>query len=69
MIQSLNVSAPDPERRFLTVTEAAVWLAVSERTIYDALRSGRIRGIKIGRLWRIREEWIEKWGSPNWKEG
>jgi excisionase family DNA binding protein len=55
--------------KYISVEEAADRLGVCERTIYDALRSGRIRGLKIGKLWRIREEWIEKWGSPNWKEG
>jgi excisionase family DNA binding protein len=42
----------------LTIEEAAEELKVQPKTVREWLRSGRLEGIKAGRLWRIRrEEW------------
>jgi len=51
--------------RFLTVAEAAAVLGVSERTVYDALRTCRLRGQKIGRLWRTKRAWLDEFGFSN----
>jgi excisionase family DNA binding protein len=51
--------------RFLTVTEAAAVLGVCERTVYDALRKRRLRGQRIGRLWRTKREWLDEFGLSN----
>lgn len=40
----------------LTIEEAAGQLRVSERTIYDMVRAGKIEAFKVGRVWRIPEE-------------
>jgi len=40
----------------LTVPQAAIQLQVSERTIYEWLRDGKIPGKKIGKTWRISAE-------------
>lgn len=40
----------------LTVSQAAAQLQVSERTIYEWLRDGKIPGRKIGKVWRISAE-------------
>jgi len=37
----------------LTPEQVAKRLQVQERTILDWLRSGQLRGLKLGRLWRI----------------
>lgn len=51
---------------FLTVKEAADILSVSERTVYNALRAGALKGVRIGgRLWRTKREWLEDFGRPN----
>jgi excisionase family DNA binding protein len=42
--------------RILTVPQAAEQLQVCERTLYEWLRSGRIPGRKIGRMWRMSEQ-------------
>ncbi|MBI2874425.1 MAG: helix-turn-helix domain-containing protein [Firmicutes bacterium] len=42
--------------RLLTPEAAAERLAVSPKTVRDWLRAGILGGVKIGRLWRIREE-------------
>lgn len=40
----------------LTPEQVAQRLQVTERTVYTWLRSGRMRGVKLGRLWRVTEE-------------
>lgn len=37
--------------RVLTVEECAELLSVGERTIYEVLRSGELKGRKVGRRW------------------
>lgn len=43
----------------LTPEEAAERLAVSPKTVRDWLRSGELKGVKVGRLWRIRPTDLE----------
>ena len=50
------------KRELLTTDEAAEWLGVKPQTVAKWLRMGRLKGVKIGRLWRIPEESIyELW--------
>ena len=42
--------------KILTVPQAAAQLQVSERTIYEWLRDGKIPGRKIGKVWRMSAE-------------
>lgn len=44
---------PKPER-FLTTEEIATILSVHPRTVMRWLRQGKLKGVKIGRLWRVR---------------
>lgn len=37
----------------LTPAQVARRLQVTEHTVYDWLRKGRLRGVKLGRLWRV----------------
>jgi excisionase family DNA binding protein len=39
--------------RILTVPQAAAQLQVSERTVYEWLRDGKLPGRKIGKVWRL----------------
>lgn len=43
----------------LTAEQVAERLQVREETVYDWLRAGRLRGVKLGRIWRAREEDLE----------
>jgi excisionase family DNA binding protein len=45
--------------RFLTPAQIAERLQVSEKTVTRWLQAGDLKGIKIGRLWRVREEDFE----------
>jgi excisionase family DNA binding protein len=42
------------EEPLLTPEQIAKRLQVKERTVYSWLRSGQLRGVKLGRLWRVR---------------
>lgn len=42
-----------------TVEQTAELLHLSQETVKRLLRSGRLGGIKIGRLWRVRESDLE----------
>ena len=39
-----------------TVDDLAKRLKVSERTVYRMLKTGRLRGAKVGRTWRFRDQ-------------
>lgn len=41
--------------KLLTPEEAGERLSVATKTIKDWLRAGKLKGVKVGRLWRIRE--------------
>jgi excisionase family DNA binding protein len=48
----------------LTPEEAAERIAVSPRTLRDWLRSGELRGVKVGKLWRVRPADLEAFIEP-----
>lgn len=43
-----------------TVTEVAKALNISKATVFRALQVGKIKGIKIGNIWRVSEEEFER---------
>lgn len=45
---------------YFTVDEVAKQLQVLPATVREWLKSGQLKGIKIGRLWRIRQEELDK---------
>jgi PTS system nitrogen regulatory IIA component len=45
----------------LTIDEVALYLRVSERTIYDWANKGSIPCGKLGTTWRFKREEVEKW--------
>lgn len=48
------------ELALLTPEQVAERLQVKERTVLDWLRAGDLRGLKLGRLWRVRPDDLEK---------
>lgn len=48
------------ELKLYTATEVCEILKVSKRTLYNYLRAGQIRGVKIGREWRFAEESVQE---------
>jgi excisionase family DNA binding protein len=43
------------EDRLLTPEEVASILAVSPKSVREWLRRGRLKGVRAGRLWRVRK--------------
>ena len=44
----------------LTPEQTAERLGISPKTVGNWLRDGRLKGAKIGRLWRVSEEMLEQ---------
>jgi excisionase family DNA binding protein len=49
---------------YLSAEEVARRLRVSRRTVYQWLRLGRLRGLRTGKAWRIRQEDLEAFLLP-----
>jgi excisionase family DNA binding protein len=49
--------------RFYSPKQVAEPLGVKERVILDLLRSGKLRGVKIGKFWRIPESALRAYMS------
>ncbi len=45
---------------YLTPAEIAKRLKITERTVYRWLDAGQLRGVKLGRVWRVRTNDLEK---------
>jgi excisionase family DNA binding protein len=45
--------------KLYTIEEIAIILKVTQRTIYNYIRSGALHAIKIGKHWRVRLEDFE----------
>ncbi len=46
--------------RLLTPEEVAERLRLSVITVKKWLREGKLKGVKVGKLWRVPEEEVEK---------
>jgi excisionase family DNA binding protein len=47
------------------IARVATYLGVTERTVYNKVRGGELRAVKVGRLWRVRESDLEAWLVEN----
>ena len=54
--------------KLLTPEDAAKILVVEAETVRDWLRRGVLKGIKMGRLWRVKESDLEAFLKGNEKE-
>lgn len=59
------LEVPEPsacrDEPLMTVGDVAAMLGVSERSVYRALRDGRLRGDRIGSSWRISVAAVDDW--------
>jgi excisionase family DNA binding protein len=44
------------ETEYLSIRQAAMTLSVCTETIKRHLKNGKLRGVKVGRVWRIRRQ-------------
>jgi excisionase family DNA binding protein len=49
----------------MDIKQVAAYLQINEATAYNWAQSGKIPGIKIGRIWRFRRKDIEAWLDEN----
>ena len=47
--------------RFLTVSEVAKGLRVSNMTVYRLVNSGQLEAVRVGRSYRIREATVQRY--------
>jgi len=45
--------------KLLTPAQVAERLQSTERTVYEWIRGGKLTALKLGRLWRIRQDDLE----------
>lgn len=50
---------------FLTAEELAEMLKVNPKTIQRMARRGDIQALRVGRQFRFRRDWVEKWLEEN----
>ncbi|WP_316563210.1 helix-turn-helix domain-containing protein [Myxococcus sp. MxC21-1] len=67
--QNDGAGAPVPFPEMLTVEEAAAFLRVNRKTLYEAVRLGSVPGVvRLGRTIRINKSaligWVQGNGSP-----
>ncbi len=47
--------------RFLTALEVAERMRVSKMTVYRLIKTGKIRAVRIGKAYRVRDEDVESY--------
>jgi len=48
------------EKEYLSPVEIAELLGIAEGTVREWLRRGELKGIKVGRQWRIKRDILDK---------
>jgi len=49
------------DERFYTIKEVAELLKVSDGGVRKWLKTGKLKGIKLGRIWRIKKSDLEEY--------
>ncbi|MBN1314518.1 MAG: helix-turn-helix domain-containing protein [Anaerolineales bacterium] len=55
------MTEPPMDDRILTVEEVAIFLQLSEATIYKMAQDGKIPAKRVGRSWRFSHAQIQEW--------
>ena len=55
----------DERSEALRVEEVARLLQVSTRTVYVLLKYGKLRGVRIGRAWRVPRDEVDRFLHPD----
>ncbi len=58
----------DQMKKHYSIKDLARFLSISERTIHRALKSKRLVGSRIGKLWRFTEEDLQAWKEATLSE-
>jgi excisionase family DNA binding protein len=52
---------PPTTPEVMTISDLAVYLQVSQSSLYKLVQSGRVPGQKVGRHWRFHKDSIDGW--------
>lgn len=70
MIQPLlfRKGVMDCIRKWFTAKESAEYMGMHPETVYTLLRRRELRGVKVGRRWRVRRDWCDAYlmGENQW---
>jgi excisionase family DNA binding protein len=64
----LRVPSSESRSRFVTVSEVANLLRVSNMTVYRLVQAGQLPAIRVGRSYRIREDDVDKYLAAQYTE-
>jgi excisionase family DNA binding protein len=64
----LLTTLPYSKSQFLTVSEVARQLRVSNMTVYRLINSGQLPAVRIGKSFRLREEDIDRYLAERFTE-
>ena len=54
--QLIKEKGTENTMKYLTVEEIKNIMQVSSRTVYNNIREGKLKAIKMGKSWRVKEE-------------
>ena len=54
--------------RMITIKDVAEILAVKDHYVYEIVRSGKLRSLKVGNRYRFKPEWVEDYVTENIKK-
>jgi excisionase family DNA binding protein len=57
----VRVPSSESRSRFVTVSEVANLLRVSNMTVYRLVQAGQLPAIRVGRSYRIRDDDVDKY--------
>jgi excisionase family DNA binding protein len=46
--------------KILTIEEVVDILKVTRRTVYNYVKDGKLKAVKLGRVWRVTEEELDR---------
>lgn len=52
------------EKKVYTIDELVQMLQVTRRTIYNYIKEGKIKAVKIGKYWRVTDKALEEFLTP-----
>ena len=55
--------------RIYTLEEVMIILQVARRTVYNYIKNGDLKAVKMGKYWRVREEDLEEFTKTGTKKG
>lgn len=62
------IQAKHARARFLTVTEVAGVLRVSNMTVYRLINAGQLSAVRVGKSYRLREDDVDKYLADRYTE-